>query len=142
MSDLVLINRDEEHLRLLAIGHYVCAGVAALFACFPVIHLILGLVMLLSPQAFGPGKDQPPQFIGLFFVLFASVFILAGWTYAALLAWAGRCLGRRKRYMFCLVIAWVACLFVPFGTVLGVFTLIVLARPSVKVLFSQPASPP
>src|SRR6266576_2537996 len=136
MSEPMLINRDEEHLRLLTMFHVVCAGMAALFACFPVIHLILGLAMLLRPQVFGPAKDPPPHFLGWFIVIFASGFILAGWTYAALLAWAGRCLARRKHYLFCLVMACVACLFMPFGTVLGVFTIIVLARPSVKSLFS------
>ena len=29
----------------------------------------------------------------------------------------------------------------PFGTVLGVFTIIVPARPSVQALFSRPAAP-
>ena len=33
------------------------------------------------------------------------------------------------------------CLFMPFGTVLGVFTIIVLMRPSVKPLFDQAAGP-
>ena len=138
MSDPNLINRDEEHLRLLAIFHFVCAGFAALVACIPIIHLVLGLVLLLAPQIFGPGKDQPPQFVGLMFVLFASVFILAGWTFAVLLAWAGRCLGRRKHHTFCFVMACVACLFQPFGAVLGVFTIIVLLRPSVKTQFGLP----
>jgi len=135
MSDPNLINRDDEHLQLLAIFHFVCAGFAALLACLPIIHLVVGLVMLLAPQIFGPGKDHPPLFIGLIFVCFASVFILAGWTFAAFLAWAGRCLARRKHYTFCFVMACVACLFHPFGTVLGMFTIIVLLRPTVKALF-------
>jgi len=37
--------------------------------------------------------------------------------------------------MFCLVMAGVECIFTPFGTVLGVLTIIVLVRPSVKELF-------
>lgn len=141
MSEPTLINRDEEHLRLLTIFHFVCAAMAALFACIPIFHLVFGLVMLLAPDVFGPAKDQPPRFIGLFLVAFASAFILAGWTFAALLAWAGRCLSRRKNYLFCLVMAGVACLLMPFGTVLGVFTIIVLTRPSVKELFGQMGKP-
>jgi hypothetical protein len=141
MADPNLINRDEEHLRLLSVFHYVCAGMAALFACFPVIHLVLGLVMVLKPQVFGPGKQQPPLFIAWFFVIIASAFILTGWTFAALLAWAGRCLGRRKHYLYCLVMACVACIFVPFGTVLGAFTILVLIRPSIKALFESRISP-
>ncbi len=140
MSDPILINRDEEHLRLLVIFHYVCAGLAAFFACIPIIHLIIGFLMLLRPQVFGPGKDQPPQFVGLLLVFFAAAFILAGWTFAGCLAWAGRCLSQRRHYLFCLVMAGVACLFMPFGVVLGVFSIIVLVRPSVKTLFVQPTA--
>jgi len=34
------------------------------------------------------------------------------------------------------VMACVECLFIPFGTILGVFTIIVLLRESVKALFA------
>ena len=37
--------------------------------------------------------------------------------------------------MYCLVMAGIECLFMPFGTVLGVFTIIVLMRESVKEMF-------
>jgi hypothetical protein len=49
---------------------------------------------------------------------------------------AGRCLSRRKCYSFALVIACIECLFIPFGTILGVFTIVALSRASVKGLFS------
>ena len=48
---------------------------------------------------------------------------------------------RRKHYTFCFVMACVECLSVPFGTVLGVFTILVLNRASVKELFNpKPAA--
>jgi hypothetical protein len=50
---------------------------------------------------------------------------------------AGRCLSRRKGYSFALVIACIECLFVPFGTILGVFTIVALSRESVRALFSN-----
>jgi hypothetical protein len=130
------MNQDEEHLRLLSIFHYVCAGFAALFACFPIIHLIMGLVLVFHPESFGPSKEQPPAFFGIFFIVFALVLILMGWIFAGLLAYAGRCLGQRRHYTFCLVTAGIACLFMPFGTILGIFTIIVLVRPTVKPLFT------
>lgn len=132
------MNQDEEHLRLLSIFHYVCAGLAAVFACFPMVHLVIGLVLLLHPQFLGPQNNQPhpEKLVGLMFVVMASIFILFGWCFAACIAYAGRCLGQRKRYTYCVVIAAVACLFMPFGTVLGVFSLIVLMRPTVKALFT------
>ena len=130
------MNQDEEHLRLLSLFHYVFAGILALFACIPVIHLVLGIMMVARPDFFGPAKNQPPAFMGWIFVVFGGGFILCGWSLAAVVAWAGRCLGRRSHHTFCLVAAALACVFMPFGTVLGVFSIIVLSRPSVKALFA------
>jgi hypothetical protein len=128
-------NADSEHLKLLSIFHYVVSGVAALFACFPIIHLVFGLFFILAPEKFGHGNQQLPALIGWFFVVFASVFILLGWTFAILVLITGRCIARRKHHTFCFVAACVECLFMPFGTVLGVFTILVLNRQSVKGLF-------
>jgi hypothetical protein len=139
MSEPGTIHQDQEHLRLLAIFHFVCAGLVALCACIPLIHLTLGVMMLFAPEIFGTHNDQPPRVIGLIFVLIAGAFILLGWTLAGLLAWAGRCLLRHKAHTFCLVMAAIACLFMPLGTILGVFTIIVLIRPNVKALFNQAA---
>jgi len=49
---------------------------------------------------------------------------------------AGRYLSRNKHYTFALVMACIECLFIPFGTILGVFTIIALSRESVRTLFS------
>jgi hypothetical protein len=38
---------------------------------------------------------------------------------------------------FALVIACIKCLFVPFGTILGVFTIVALSRESMKALFER-----
>ena len=130
---------DNEHLKLLSIFHYVVGGMAALFACLPILHLILGLFFILAPEKFGHGSQQLPAFIGWFFVAFASVFILMGWTLAVLVLIAGRFIARRKHYTFCFGMACVECIFMPFGTVLGVFTILVLNRASVKESFDPRA---
>ena len=49
---------------------------------------------------------------------------------------AGRFLKQQRHDMFCLVIAGVTCMFAPFGTVLGVFTIVVLLPVFVKQRFS------
>jgi len=134
------MTRDEEHLRLLSIFHYVVGGLAGLFACFPIFHLILGLVFIFASHHVTGNGQPPPAFIGWIFVIFAALFITLGWIIAALILTTGRFLARRKHYMFCLVMGGVECLFMPFGTVLGVFTIFVLVRESVKQLFG--ANPP
>lgn len=127
--------QDEEHLRLLTIFHYVVAALTALFACIPCIHVGIGVFMLVRPEAFKP--RPPPEFVAWIFITIAGLIILAGWTLAVLFLLAGRNLSRRRRYLFCQVVAGIGCIFMPFGTVLGVFTLLVLARPSVRALFQQ-----
>lgn len=128
--------QDAEQLRLLSIFHYVVAGLAALFACLPVFHLLIGFAMV---TGWGDFAQQDPMagFMGWFFILFAGAFMLAGWTFAVCLAVAGRFLAQRRHYTYCLVMAGVACAFGPFGTVLGVFAIIALTRDSVKDLFGR-----
>lgn len=130
------MKQDEEHLKLLSIFHYVVGGLAGLFALFPIFHLIFGLVFILAPDKFAGKGEPPPAIIGWFFVIFAAMFITAGWVLAGFIIAAGRSLARRRRYLFCLVMAGIECIFMPFGTVLGVFTIVVLMRESVKELFS------
>ena len=57
------------------------------------------------------------------------------------LALAGRYLLQRTHYTFCLVVAAIACLLMPFGTALGIFTIIVLMRPSVREMFEGAPRP-
>ena len=129
------MTQEQEHLRLLSIFHSVVAGLAGLFALFPVIHLVLGLFFILGSKTLAGKGDPAPAILGWIFVIIAVVLITLGWVFAALVFTAGRFLAKRKHYMFCLVMAGIECLFMPFGTVLGVFTIIVLMREPVKELF-------
>ncbi|HXU31101.1 MAG TPA: hypothetical protein VN851_11035 [Thermoanaerobaculia bacterium] len=135
------MNHDREHLRLLSIFHYVVAGFAAMFACLPLVHLAIGLAFLSGKIEGTQGPDDGGRLVGGVLVALASVFLLLGWTLVALLVLAGRSLARHRRYTFCLVMAAISCAFMPFGTVLGVFTLIVLLRPGVKELFGVGVAP-
>jgi hypothetical protein len=49
------------------------------------------------------------------------------WTLGALTAYAGRSIQKRRRKLFVYVMAALNCLFIPYGTLLGVFTFIVLS---------------
>ncbi|MFN2508492.1 MAG: hypothetical protein ABR589_06935 [Chthoniobacterales bacterium] len=127
---------DEQHLRLLSVFHYVVGGLTALLACFPLIHLALGLAMIYAPQSISskPG-DEPPALIGWMFTCMGGGMFLAGISLAVCVIVAGRFIARRRRYWFIFVLACLQCSIFPFGTALGVFTIIVLSRQSVKALF-------
>ena len=129
------MNKDEEHLRLLSIFHYILAAVTAFFSLFPIIHIVIGLVMIYAPEEMGSHGTAPPPALGWMFVVMGSVIIVLGETMAILQLFAGRFLARRTHPTYCFVVACIECLSVPLGTTLGVFTIITMTRPSVKELF-------
>jgi len=131
------MNDDVQHLKLLCIFHYVVAGITTVIGCFPIIHLVFGIAVLsgrISPE---PNDPIAASFMGWMFTGIAGVMITAMWSFAISVAFAGRCLQQRRRWTFCLVVAGLECMMMPLGTVLGVFTIIVLLRPSVRYLFGE-----
>lgn len=133
----VVRSQDEEHLRLLAIFHYVVAAIGALFACFPLIHVALGTLMLVNPGVMSGGQSgsAPPAAVGFLFIAMGGMFVLFGWAAAICTFLSGRFLARRRRRTFSFVMAAVLCAFMPFGTVLGIFTIVVLSKESVQRLY-------
>jgi len=131
---------DLEHLQLLGIFHYIVGGLMLLFSCFFIIHLVLGLVMLFAPQSFHGSKGEPsppPLFLGIVFAAVGGAGLLTGWTLGGLTIYSGRCLQKHRRRVFSQIMAGIACLFMPFGTVLGIFTILVLQRDSVRRLYGE-----
>ena len=126
------MTQDEQNLNLLAIFHYIVGGLLALFSCIPLIHLGLGVFFIIFGSSF---DEAPPEVLGWLFIFVASIVIIAGWALAVLIIVSGRKLYKRSAYTFCLVVAGVMCIFTPFGTVLGVFTIITLMKEPVKALF-------
>jgi hypothetical protein len=126
----------EQQLRLLTIFHYIVGAIVGLFSCFPLIHFTLGLAMAFRPDLL-PGKpgQQPPAIAGWFFIILGGGMFFTGEALAACIIASGRFLSRRKHYMFIFVIACCECMFMPFGTVLGIFTIIALSKPTVKEVF-------
>jgi hypothetical protein len=137
------MNQDKEHLRLLAIFHYVVAGLAALFSFFPLLYTTVGAIFIFAARhgTPKPGEEPPPEFIGWIFAIVGSFLFLLGVAIAICILIAGRSLAKRTCYWFALVVACIECLFIPFGTILGVFTIVVLSRESVKALFSTAQAP-
>jgi len=128
------MNDDKQNLRLLSIFHYILGAITALFACFPLIHIAIGVAMLIGAI---DGKDAPPKFVGWIFIIFPGLMMLCGWALAVCIFIAGSKLARYRARTYCLVIAGIECMFMPFGTVLGVFTIIILMKDSVRELFES-----
>ncbi|MBH1641021.1 hypothetical protein JY420_05650 [Stenotrophomonas maltophilia] len=136
--------QDADHLRMLAIAHYVVGALIALFSLIFIIHIVLGITALTGnlPLNSGgqPSSPTEERLFGWMFTIVGCVIVFGGVTLGAFVAYAGRCLTRRRRYLLCLIVAGLACLFTPIGTALGVFSLITLLRPQVKAAFDLPAT--
>jgi hypothetical protein len=134
---------DQEHLRLLAIGHYITGGLSIAFSSIFIFHFVFFLLATNNPEVFnGPGQtaQSPPTTMMSVFAIMIGLVIVAGWTFGGLTIYAGRCINRRAGRLLTLVLAGLNTMFVPFGTILGVCTLLVLNRPSVKRLYAIPNS--
>lgn len=129
------VHKDLQYLRILAIFHYVLGALIMAVASIFLLHFGMCLMIVLSPTSFG--GPLPPPALGWMFVLMGGWAVFLGWAIGICLILAGRFLSRRTHYLYCLIMAGVALVIVPFGTVLGVFTFIVLLSPSVKYLFES-----
>lgn len=130
---------DAGHLRLLAIFHGVFAALGVLFLGFLLLHYVLMSQVFSNPKFWqnGHGTIPPAEMFMFFkwFYVFAGVMIVVGMALNAVSGW---CIARRQARTFSLVIAGLNCLQVPFGTALGVFTLVVLLRDSVREVYEAP----
>ena len=124
---------DAEHLRLLAIFHFVAAGLAALGLLFVGVHFALFHLVFSHPEMWDKSKQAPPP---------AELFAIFRWFYVVFVVWflgsgivnllSGLFLRARRHRVFSMVVAGLNCVYMPLGTVLGVFTLLVLVRDSVR----------
>ncbi len=130
---------DEEHLKLLSLGYVITAAMTAFFALFALIYVTVGVsvvtIIARKPLVAGnPDQAVPAALgwiiggIGLVVFLFVAAFAAAKFRVAF-------CIKKRKSRTFCMVIAAICCLGVPYGTLLGVLTFMVLGRVSVVRMF-------
>jgi len=131
------MTQDEKNLNLLSAFHYVVGGLTALFSCFPLIHVVLGIMMITGGLS---GKESPPLFFGWIFVTAGTLFIMGGIALAVAIIIAGRRLRARRSRTYCIVVAALECSMMPFGTILGIFTIVMLMKESVTELFNTDGS--
>jgi len=150
-------DKDTQLVRLLSIFHYLVAGLSGLFACTPIPYFIGGLfafALVVISIWNGLGIFPIPQEIypfpqidalagiisSLAFVVPSGIIMLIGWTFSICIALVGYNLALKKNYKFCLIMAGVECVFIPFGTLLGILTIIALTQQTVKALFAYSLS--
>jgi hypothetical protein len=133
---------DDEHLRLLSLFHYVSGGLTLLIslffgAWFTIMATVFAFIPPV-PHATEAPMPHPSGLPGFMVAIFAVFFVLAV-AYGVIEIVAARSLARRRRWLFTLLAALPRLLFIPYGLMLSIFTLLVLERPSVKQSFRRSA---
>ena len=131
-----LIDRDQEHLRLLMWAYYLLAGTTGLAILLSIPFIMLGGMFMSTGL---PVKGDP--LAGTILFLIGLVVLTLGGTATLLTYLAGRYIGDRRNRIFCLILASLWCLQIPWGTAIGICTFAVLNRPGVKPMFEH-AHPP
>lgn len=146
------LQQSENNLKILRVFHYVYAGLTLLGLVFLVIHyLFMNSIMSAMPTEFpdveggGPAPEMPDMegMLGMFvwFYVFGALICLAVGIGNVISA---NFLGKKQSKIFSMVVAGVNCLNIPLGTILGVFTFVVLMKPATQVLYGElepPATP-
>jgi hypothetical protein len=130
--------RDAEHLRLLAIFHFVVAGLATLFIGFLVLHFSMFYFVFANPEMWKGQKNPPPAEMFEMFHVFIWFYAAMGLMLAAGAVGnlcSGLFLRKQTHRTFSLVVAGLDCTLIPWGTVLGVFTIVILSRDSVRAWY-------
>jgi hypothetical protein len=135
-TDPALSETDANQVELLGIFHYVLGGLTLALSCCPLMYAGLGMLFFFADLENKQG-EPPPEVIGLFWVGFSVIALVVTLVFAGLVLAAGYYLRKREKYTYCQVIAAIECLNMPLGTILGVFTLVVLSRSSVRAAFEQ-----
>lgn len=126
-----------KHLSTLSILHYVY-GVFVCLSGFAALLIVLIGGFLRMDLLFGPedGSDVPGwlggfvQVIGLFIF-----FLIETWGVLSLLT--GSWIAKRKHRTATMVMAGVHCLNVPFGLLLGIFTIVVMVDDEVRKAYGE-----
>jgi cytochrome b561 len=125
-----------DELSVLSFFHYAMGLLVGMLALVPGVFLWAGRE--LAPR---PGETlvltQGARATDTVTTLLVALLIAVGMAVGALIGWGGRCLARRRRWRVCVLTSFVACLFVPLGTLLGGITLSYLTRRDVRALFSS-----
>ena len=136
---------DDEHLKLLSIGYMISAATTALFSLFSGLYVIFGVGMVVALSRHSPIAENtagpPTALVGWIIAAVGIAIFLFTLAMAALKFRVAVCIKQRKSRTFCMVMAGIGCVAVPYGTILGVFTFMVFSRPSVMRQFQTGIAP-
>jgi hypothetical protein len=130
-------------LKLLSIGYFIQGGITLCYGLLFFCYVSFAGAMIAAVQRNVNGGGRIPIPAGLLDLILALVIAatLAMVVAGACMLYAGVALRKRRHRMLILVMAALNCLSLPYGTVLGIFTFMVMQRPAAKEIFGLAPAP-
>lgn len=131
-------------LRLLSIGYYIQAGIACFYTLLIIGYSAFATVILANISKMAGQTNQQEIPAAVLSVISIILVLVLGMScaYTVCVFLAGYWLRQFRNKVFIQVLAGFNCLAIPYGTVLGIFTFMVLQRPSAKQFFAGAGAPP
>jgi len=130
--------QDKSYLNIISIFYIVLGCLMLPLSLLPLVHIAVGAMVVVAPHT-GHGNEAMPILFGGIFIVFGLIIMLTFLAIAICMIYTGVCIKRRTKYIFCMVISAIACTFAPLGTILGVFSIILLCKPEIKADFEANA---
>ncbi|MCP3957185.1 MAG: hypothetical protein GY719_04975 [bacterium] len=129
---------NTEHLKLLSWGYFVLGGFSVFASLFCLIYVVMGIMLGSVAAIEEQAAEEGLAIMAWMFALIGGFLFVFMAALGSLKLYAGVCIRKRQKRTLCQVAAAVSVLSIPFGTILGVLTFIVLERPTVKEEFAAP----
>ena len=131
---------DQEHLKLLSIFHYISGGLSIMFSLFLTgyflfISFIIKNSLYSTPYHRALNPDFPASFFSIFLLIFGILAFLA-FTFSICQILSARFIQLRKYRWFSFTVSIINLISIPYGTILGIMTIMVLSRDSIINLYS------
>jgi len=131
MSDTV---RQTEYVKVIAIFYFIlAAGVAGI----SLLILVQGIFFSIEINAYMTSLNKPSAPEVLPAMMLYGVMATMGLLAASVFGFVGWNLYRVQRRMLCFFLSILCLVCFPFGTILSIFSLLLLTRPQVQDLFDQ-----
>jgi len=131
---------DNERLKWLSLFHYISGAMTIVFSSFFIIYLIFIGFIAFNPDIVNhenlEESENALKFMKIFFSIFAF-FVVLGIIYGICEIVSGTYIKKRKNRIFSLIVAIPRIMFFPYGTLLSIFTLMMLERTSVKEQYEK-----
>lgn len=126
------------NLKVLSILHYVYGALVCVMGMAMLSLVGLG-AFLASDVVAQNAEEPPPEWLGAFLGAFGMALFIIILLWGLFIVLSGRWIARRRNRTASIVVAALCLLSFPFGTALGIFTLVVLLNDEVRQAYDNGA---